>query len=136
MVDLIPWSEVKKKMDARNEATRQARSRMTNKEFFEYLKRERDRPKMKGRKFKARIRSDVTWWSDPVLRCKCGHKSDHETEIQKVCPFGNCNQLYCPSCGREGVAWGPVNCPCERGGRGHQRYSEQPKPHVPRKGQR
>lgn len=86
-------------------------------------------PPMKGRRYKARLRADARWRRDPVVRCKCGHP-DGSDDTPRACPFGYCNQYYCPSCGRQSWAWGPVGCPCDCGRTGHGRYSEQPKPHM------
>lgn len=85
-------------------------------------------PRMKGRRYKARLRADARWRRDPVVRCECGAEYLASTE-NRTCPFGCCVQFFC-RCGRHGGGFGPVECPCDRGGYGHGRYAEQPRPKV------
>jgi hypothetical protein len=88
-------------------------------------------PQMKGRHYRARVRSDARWHRDPVVRCRCGTPVNRDDEPKpQLCPWRYCMQVYCPTCGRETVGFGPVDCPCNRGGAGHGRYAEQPRPHV------
>lgn len=90
-------------------------------------------PRMKGRRYKALQRANARWLRDPVVRCKCGRpdgSAEDAGATVRVCPFGQCHQFFCPGCGRQSWAYGPVGCPCDSGPTGHHRYAEQPKPHV------
>jgi hypothetical protein len=87
----------------------------------------------KSRKLKAHRRAAERYCHDPRLRCKCGRAETWyaRPRVERVCPWRQCVQIFCPGCGRICIAWGPVGCPCDRGRYGHGRYAEQPKPHVP-----
>lgn len=100
-------------------------------------------PRMKGRRYKARERTNAAWQRDPVLRCDCGRvearfyekgydRLDHDSP-QGVCPYGSCVQFYCPTCARIRCGFGPMGCLCESRSGGHMRRAEQPKPRVPKK---
>lgn len=91
--------------------------------------------KMKGRRRRARIRSNEKWSKDPTLRCnRCNApRTPSQESPKKLCPFNNCYIILCYNCKTYiECAWGPIGCPCDKGG-GHGTYDEMPRPSGKRK---
>ena|SRR5437773_2346403 len=92
---------------------------------------------MKGRKRRARIRSDAKRYKDPILRCgRCGvdRKPATDPAIHYLCPYRNCIVFLCYNCKTYiECSFGPVGCPCDKGWGGHNTYGEMTKPSGKRK---
>lgn len=91
------------------------------------------RPRVKGRIFKANQRRTNRWFRNPVNFCACGRNQQYVGNQKGFCPYGYCNQEYCPDCARIWCADGPAGCLCDSTHGGHGRRAEQPKPSVPKK---
>lgn len=91
------------------------------------------RPRIKGRIFKANQRATNRWFRNLVNLCECGRDQQYVGNPKGLCPYGYCEQEYCPDCGRIWGAYGPAGCLCDSRRGGHQRLAEQPKPRLPKK---
>lgn len=53
-------------------------------------------------------------WLDPMYRFywwRAGRRQ--ERLLERLCPAGNCVELYDPKTGESDSGWGPVDCPCQ-----------------------
>lgn len=91
------------------------------------------RPRVKGRIFKANQRSTNRWFRNPINRCACGRDQRSVDITTGSCPYGYCQQEYCPDCARIWSANGPAGCLCDSTSGGHERHAEQPKPSIRKK---
>ena len=69
------------------------------------------------------------------IRHDCGavlsDRLGNNYQTERVCPFGNCVLLLCPSCRRDTGGWGPVGCLCQSRS-GHGTYGELRRPSIGR----